>query len=94
MISSAAKRSILRWIHFVVTIPIPGYIYEPASEVQQYVGGVRFIFVPEQDLGSGSMKAVRVWWSLGQTIQGKELQDELRWHRHSQALQCACRSSR
>ena len=46
MISSAAKRSILRWIHLVFAIPILGYIYEPASEVQQYVSGVRFIFVP------------------------------------------------
>src|SRR6266478_1430026 len=46
MISSTAKRSILRWIHLVVTIPILGYIYEPASEVQQYAGAVRFIFIP------------------------------------------------
>ena len=46
MISSAAKRSILRWIHLIVTIPILGYIYEPASEVQQYAGAVRFVFVP------------------------------------------------
>jgi hypothetical protein len=46
MISSAAKRSILRWIHLVVTIPILGYIYQPASEAQQYAGAVRFIFAP------------------------------------------------
>jgi len=46
MISSAAKRSILRWIHLIVTIPILGYIYEPASEVQQYADVVRFVFVP------------------------------------------------
>jgi len=46
MISDATKRSILRWIHIVVTIPIFGYIYGPASEVQEYAGGVRYIFVP------------------------------------------------
>ena len=46
MISNATKRSILRWIHIIVTIPILGYIYEPASEVQQYAGAVRFLFVP------------------------------------------------
>jgi hypothetical protein len=46
MISSAAKRLILRWIHLIVTIPILGYIYEPASEAQQYAGVVRFVFVP------------------------------------------------
>jgi hypothetical protein len=44
--SNVAKRSILRWIHLVLTIPILGYIYEPAAEVQQYADGVRFIFVP------------------------------------------------
>lgn len=46
MISKATQRSILRWIHIIVTIPIFGYIYGPASEVQQYAGEVRFIFVP------------------------------------------------
>ena len=40
------KRSILRWIHLIFTIPILGYIYQPAAEVEQYAGGVRFIFVP------------------------------------------------
>jgi len=44
--NSATKRSILRWIHLVFTIPILGYIYEPASEVEQYAGGARYIFVP------------------------------------------------
>jgi hypothetical protein len=46
MISNATQRSILRWIHIIVTIPIFGYIYGPASEVQQYAVGVRYIFVP------------------------------------------------
>ena len=46
MISNAAKRAILRCIHLILSIPILGYIYEPASEVEQYAGGVRFIFVP------------------------------------------------
>ena len=35
MISNATKRSILRWIHLLFTIPILGYIYGQASEVQQ-----------------------------------------------------------
>src|SRR5437016_5275408 len=46
MISNTTKRSILRCIHLILSIPILGYIYEPAAEVQQYAGGVRFIFVP------------------------------------------------
>jgi hypothetical protein len=44
--SNTTKRAILRCIHLILSIPILGYIYEPASEVQQYAGGVRFIFVP------------------------------------------------
>jgi len=46
MISSATKRSILRWIHLIVSTPILGYIYGPPSEVQQYASVVRFVFVP------------------------------------------------
>src|SRR5215831_9026516 len=44
--SSAVKRSILRWIHLVLAIPILGYIYQPPSEAQQYAGAVRYIFAP------------------------------------------------
>jgi thiosulfate reductase cytochrome b subunit len=43
---AAAKRSILRWIHLIFTIPMLGYIYSPPAEVAPYVGGVRYIFVP------------------------------------------------
>jgi hypothetical protein len=46
MISNAAKRSILRWIHIIFAIPILGYIYSPPSEVQQYAAAARFVFVP------------------------------------------------
>lgn len=44
--NNAMKRSILRWIHLIFAIPILGYIYGEPSQVQQYVSGVRFIFVP------------------------------------------------
>src|SRR4029077_7510943 len=40
------KRSILRWVHLIFTIPILGYIYGEPSDVQQYVGAARYIFVP------------------------------------------------
>jgi hypothetical protein len=46
MISNATKRSILRWIHLIFTIPILGYIYGQPSEVQQYAAAARFVFVP------------------------------------------------
>jgi hypothetical protein len=44
--NKATIRSILRWIHLIVTIPILGYVYQPTAEVEQYAGGVRYIFVP------------------------------------------------
>jgi hypothetical protein len=42
----AVKRSIFRWIHIICSIPILGYIYKPASEVEQYAVVVRFVFLP------------------------------------------------
>ena len=46
MISSARKRSILRWVHIVLAIPILGYIYGPFEEIPNYAPLVRFVFVP------------------------------------------------
>ena len=46
MISNATKRSVLRCIHLIFTIPILGYIYGEPSDVLQYLGAARFIFVP------------------------------------------------
>ncbi len=44
--TSATKRSILRWTHLICSIPILSYIYGPISQVQQYANAVRFVFVP------------------------------------------------
>jgi hypothetical protein len=46
MMSNATKRAILRWIHLIFAIPIIGYIYQPASEAQQYAAPVRYLFAP------------------------------------------------
>jgi predicted tellurium resistance membrane protein TerC len=43
---SATKRSILRWIHLILAIPIIGYIYSPFAELPNYAPVVRFISVP------------------------------------------------
>ena len=40
------KRSIYRAIHIIFGLPILGYIYGPAEEVQQYAPMFRFVFVP------------------------------------------------
>lgn len=46
MISRATIRSILRWVHLVLAIPILGYIYSPFEEISQYASITRFVFVP------------------------------------------------
>jgi thiosulfate reductase cytochrome b subunit len=42
----ATKRSIVRWMHLVLAIPIIGYIYSPFEEIPNYAPAVRFIFLP------------------------------------------------
>jgi hypothetical protein len=42
----ATKRSILRWIHIIFSIPILGYIYSPFEEIPKYAPRVRFVVVP------------------------------------------------
>jgi thiosulfate reductase cytochrome b subunit len=44
--SQGTKRSILRWIHIVFSIPILGYVYSPFEEIPNYAPAVRFVFVP------------------------------------------------
>ena len=46
MISSATKRSILRWLHLIFTIPILGYVYSPFEELPNYAPVVRFVSIP------------------------------------------------
>ena len=44
--SPGTKRSIVRWLHLVFSIPILGYIYSPFEEIPNYAPAVRFVFVP------------------------------------------------
>lgn len=46
MISSATQRSIIRWIHLILAIPIVGYVYSPFEELPNYAPVVRFISIP------------------------------------------------
>jgi len=40
------QRTIFRWIHIVLSIPIVGYIYSPFDQIPNYANKVRFFFVP------------------------------------------------
>lgn len=42
----ATKRSIVRWVHIVLAIPIIGYIYSPFEGIPNYAPAVRFVFLP------------------------------------------------
>jgi hypothetical protein len=42
----ATKRSILRSIHIVFSIPILGYIYSPFDKIPTYAPATRFVFLP------------------------------------------------
>jgi len=44
--NQATQRSIVRWIHLVLAIPILGYVYSPFEDIPQYAPLVRFVFFP------------------------------------------------
>ena len=44
--NDATKRSILRSIHIVFSIPIVGYVYSPFAELPNYAPVVRFVSIP------------------------------------------------
>src|SRR5579864_2701786 len=66
--NNASKRSILRWIHLIATIPILGYIYGQPSEVQQYAGAARYIFVPVMILSGYWMYAGVIFAIIGVVV--------------------------
>src|SRR5262249_44085913 len=68
MISAATKRSILRWIHLVVAIPILGYIYSPFAELPNYAGVTRFVFAPVMILAGYWMYAGAIFAIIGVAI--------------------------
>lgn len=46
MIGATTQRTIFRWIHIVLAIPIIGYIYSPFEDLPNYAPVVRFIAIP------------------------------------------------
>ena len=65
MIKPATKRSILRWIHLVVAIPVLGYIYSPFAELPNYAAITRFVFAPLIILAGYWMYAGAVFALIG-----------------------------
>jgi hypothetical protein len=42
----STKRSIVRWIHPIFSIPIIGYIYSPFENLPDYAPPTRYVFFP------------------------------------------------
>ena len=63
--TAVLKRSILRWLHLILSIPILGYIYQPIAEAEQYAGGVRYLFVPLMILSGYWMYAGVIFAVIG-----------------------------
>ena len=42
----STTRSILRWVHLILSIPIVGYVYSPFEELPNYAPVVRYISIP------------------------------------------------
>ena len=44
--NSSTQRTIFRWIHIVLAIPIFGYIYSPFEKLPDYATPTRYVFLP------------------------------------------------
>ncbi len=44
--SQSTPRSIFRWVHLLLSIPILGYIYSPFDRLPDYAPATRFVFLP------------------------------------------------
>lgn len=62
--TQATKRSILRWIHIVLGIPIIGYVYSPFENIPQYAAPTRYVFLPLLVLTGLWMWKGQVVWRL------------------------------
>ena len=44
--TDGTKRTIVRWTHLILSIPIIGYVYSPFEELPNYAPIVRFVSIP------------------------------------------------
>ena len=61
--SNATQRSIVRWIHIILAVPIIGYIYSPFDQIPNYAPATRFVFVPVLVLSG-------LWMWKGHVVRG------------------------
>lgn len=72
LVKDPTKRSIFRWVHLVLSIPIAGYIYSPFKELPNYAPVVRYVAFPGIILSG-------LWMWKGQAVRRlfspREMQD-------------------
>src|SRR5437762_14052155 len=68
MIRAATKRSLLRWTHLILAIPILGYIYSPFAELPNYAAVTRLVFAPIIILAGYWMYAGAVFAIIGVAV--------------------------
>lgn len=44
--NQGSMRTMLRWVHIIVAIPILGYIYSPFEKLPDYAPPTRYVFLP------------------------------------------------
>ncbi|HUO34659.1 MAG TPA: hypothetical protein VMU43_06685 [Candidatus Acidoferrum sp.] len=44
--NQGTKRSILRWTHIVLAVPIFGYVYDSPADTPYYAWAIREVFLP------------------------------------------------
>ena len=44
--NEGTKRTIIRWVHLILSIPIIGYVYSPFEELPNYAPVVRYVSIP------------------------------------------------
>ncbi|HEY2866075.1 MAG TPA: hypothetical protein VGJ02_03195 [Pyrinomonadaceae bacterium] len=52
MITVLTQRSIFRWVHIILAVPIVGYVYSPFENLPDYAPVVRYIAIPAM-IGTG-----------------------------------------
>jgi hypothetical protein len=46
IMNQGVTRTIVRWFHLALSIPIIGYIYSPFEQIPNYAPATRFVFLP------------------------------------------------
>jgi hypothetical protein len=65
IMTNATKRTILRCVHLILSIPIVGYVYSPYAELPNYAPVARFVSIPLLILSGFWMYAGAVFAVIG-----------------------------